>query len=249
MNTILEEVGPFGLFQKISLLIIGLVDGFIAMTFYVTIFNTSEPKLTCIDLVTSNKTNDICIAWNNFTLSKSYYDCKFDDDIYGKTIVTDWSLLCEKSYLVTLTQTIFLFGGISGFLSGFISDKYGRKIASLLFLGTFLISSITYNILVNDFVGLSIQHRLLVYNIFQFINGGLNLCIFNSIYALLIELTTCRYHTLFTNVTIYFYVLGEILIMGVYYFTKNWIISNMFITVYAFVFTVLFALFVPESPL
>ena len=54
------------------------------------------------------------MAWKN----QSVYTCKFDQEFYGTTIVNDWELLCEKSYLVALTQTLFLIGGVSGFISG-----------------------------------------------------------------------------------------------------------------------------------
>lgn len=253
MNNVLEEVGPFGLFQKISLTLIGCITCLLSMTFYVTIFNTAEPNLKCINfnnIKLNNETIDTCTAWNNHTNNlNSPFVCKFDDEYYGTTLVNDWQLVCDKSYLVALSQTLFLLGGVSGFISGFISDKYGRKKASLIFLVIFQVSVIVYNILITDLVGLSYSNRLIVYNAYQFINGALNVCVFSSIYVLLIELTTCDYHTLFSNINIYFYVIGEVIIMGVYFLSKNWRISNIFIACYSFVFIVLFAIFVPESPM
>ncbi len=252
MNNVINEVGPFGLFQKVSLILIGCITCLIAMAFYVTIFNSSEPALICnhlnlnqLNLTKTNQTIDTCLAWKN----TSHYVCRFDDEYYGTTIVNDWKLVCEKSHLITLGQTLFLVGGVSGFISGFVSDKYGRKRASVIFLLMYQIVLVLFSILTSDLVGLSSDNRLLVYNIVQFFTGALSICIFNSTYVLLIELTSLEYHQLFSNINIYFYVAGEIIIMGAYYLSKNWQITNLFLLTYSIVFFVLFWIFLPESPM
>ena len=134
-------------------------------------------------------------------------------------------------------------------LIGYVSDKYGRKRASIIFLALFQIVLFGFNILTSDLVGLSNSYRLLVYCVFQFLNGALNICIFNSTYVLLIELTSQEYHQLFSNINIYFYVIGEVIIMGAYYFSRNWLITNYFLTIYSLVFLILFWIFLPESPM
>ena len=57
MDNIIKEVGPFGLFQKISLTLIGCITSLVAMTFYITIFNTSDPALVC-NFLNQTKTNE-----------------------------------------------------------------------------------------------------------------------------------------------------------------------------------------------
>ena len=247
MNNVIKEVGPFGLFQKVSLILIGSVTCSIAMAFYVTIFNTSEPTLICkhLNQTNANETIDPCLAWKN----TSHFSCKHDQEFYGTTIVNDWKLVCEKSYLVTLSQTLFLVGGISGFISGFVSDKYGRKRASIIFLFMYQIVLVLFNVLTSDLIGLSSTNRLLVYNIVQFLTGALSICIFNSTYVLLIELTSEEYHQLFSNINVYFYVVGEVIIMSAYYLSRNWQITNYFLTIYSLVFLILFWIFLPESPM
>lgn len=254
MNKIIEEVGPYGLFQKLSLLSIGSITLLVSMMFYVTIFNTSEPALICKNLNNNEIINgsvNTCLAWSNYSLHKNRnYSCEFSTEQYGTSIVNDWKLVCEKSYLVGLTQTFYLMGGVCGFVSGHISDKYGRKKATVILLIMFQIVITIFNILSSDWLlGLSISTKLIIYNIFQFLNGGLSICIFNSSYVLLVELTTCNYHTLFSNINIYFYVIGEVVVMAFYYFSRNWMITNYFISIYSLIVIIIFSLFVPESPL
>ena len=58
---------------------------------------------------------------------KSNYTCRFDDKYYGHTIINEWELVCDKQYSAALSQSFYLCGFISSFVSGILSDKYGRK--------------------------------------------------------------------------------------------------------------------------
>lgn len=128
MESLIVEVGAFGRFQKFSLFLLGTIAMTVAMVFYVTIFNTAEPDLNCYyknkDAVNSSDTKlDTCFMWNNYSSSielseQTPFSCEFDNTYYENTIINDWELVCDKLHLAGLTQTIFLIGNISGFLSG-----------------------------------------------------------------------------------------------------------------------------------
>ncbi len=135
MDSLVEETGANGRFQKATLMFLSAIQSLASMTFYVTIFNVAEPELNCVsvsqnyyknntDSTTLNKTT--CDMWNNFTLTKelqqvNQFNCEFKTDYYEKTIINEWNLVCEKKSYAAATQTIFLIGNIAAFLSGIYS--------------------------------------------------------------------------------------------------------------------------------
>ncbi|XP_070427203.1 organic cation/carnitine transporter 2 isoform X1 [Equus przewalskii] len=53
---------------------------------------------------------------------------EFSQDIYLSTIVTEWNLVCEDDWKAPLTISLFFVGVLVGsFISGQLSDRFGRK--------------------------------------------------------------------------------------------------------------------------
>lgn len=72
---------------------------------------------------------------------------EWDTSILGKTIVSEWNLVCDRAYLNTLAEVLFLFGvAVGGVVSGMISDRFGRKktLISALVTQTLLAIAITF---------------------------------------------------------------------------------------------------------
>jgi MFS family permease len=263
MNSIIEEINPYGKYQKLLIILVGSMSMYTATCFYVTIFNTAQPDLVCRSLYENSSafketrriSNKTCSIWKNYTLSKArneslYYTCHFDEEYYSLTIVNEWNLLCERQHLTSLTQTVFLVGSISGFLSGIVSDKYGRKLATIVFLFISSLSFIVCQILMSDLIHLNISTnvRYIIYCLQQLINGITYVCLYSSSYVLNIELTNDNYHTLFTNINIYFFILGELYVLAVFYFSRSWHIANWSIAIFSLVLLIVTVFTLPESP-
>jgi hypothetical protein len=117
MDAQTEKDVPFGIRQKITVFVIGLASALSAMTIYSTIFTANHSDLICLPRLTTlnESTNELvsqvrlpesCKIWSNASQS-DLYDCSIDDKFYS-SLVNEWLFVCDKSYLVGLTQTVYL---------------------------------------------------------------------------------------------------------------------------------------------
>ncbi|RNA32765.1 organic cation transporter -like [Brachionus plicatilis] len=188
MDILLDSIKAFGRSQIIYLLIFGLLMITSALNFYASVFFAAEPLLVCRegDFIFTNITDaETCFLWQQYLANRinnisSALVCQFETNVYKLTIVSDYELVCDRKYLISLSQSFFFFGCLSGFFNGFLSDRYGRLV-----------------------------------------------------YILACELTLEKYHTIFTNIMISFYVIGEIVIMAAFYFMLS---------------SLIFWIVIPESP-
>lgn len=121
MDSLLEKVGGFGLFQKKILLMTSLYSTMVAYVTFMSVFNNARPKLECYNVADPNITldeADSCDAWEN--INQSVYQCQYNKTYYGESIVTEWDLICrpQKIFLAQLTKTLFMIGAMCSFFSG-----------------------------------------------------------------------------------------------------------------------------------
>ncbi|XP_041465548.1 solute carrier family 22 member 21-like [Lytechinus variegatus] len=76
--------------------------------------------------------NSSCLRFVNFTAGNTTEGCidgwVYDEDLYGKTIATEFDLVCNEKDKVDLSTSIFMGGVMVGSLMfGQLSDRFGRK--------------------------------------------------------------------------------------------------------------------------
>ena len=253
MDKIFESIGPFGIYQKMMLILCGIATIISAMTIYATVFTLAEPALIC-KLIWNNSIisdKNKCSIWQNITNSATkskLYECQYDTNYYNETLVSDWNLICDKKFYAGLLQTCYLTGTFSSLVVGYFSDRFGRRktiIISLILLSLMLTTAQLVNL---NIFKLEIMTRYYINGFGQFIIGATSNTIYSVCFILLLELTTAKYGNLFATLNLYLYVLGEFIILAVSYFLKNWNNINLFLTIFS-IFTLITSLiFIPESP-
>ena len=256
LDNTFKLIGSFHKFQKCMIVLLGSSSLFCAMILYSTIFTEATPKLIC-NYINSNYTNKTiqsdCDVWLNISKSKNndepiIYKCEYDQTYYGDTVTTDLNLICDREYLIKLSQTFFMVGCFSVLFSGYFGDKFGRFRFIMILLVSTLIVNAVGQLMQMKMVDLSIDARYYVYTLTQFLLGALSFSIYITGYVLLLELTSKDNHTIFSIINLYFYVLGEVVVVGIAYFVNNWRIFNWILVIYNFFLTIVAALFLVESP-
>jgi MFS family permease len=250
MHGILESVGAFGRYQKLALILTGLSSFISSGLVYSIIFVTADPRVLCTtQLQTANNSNPdseakTCELWPN----KSN-ECRFEDKYYGHTVVTDLELICDKKFYASISQTLLLFGQFSSAILGYLSDRFGRKWALLLSTRTTVIVLLICSLSNLNILNLSLSFKFIIFCITQYFNGILSAGLFSIIFIVSVEMTTEKYKTIATNANMFMYVVGELVVMIVYYFSRDWKVIYYFLAAYSVVISILAQLLLFESPL
>ncbi|XKL61760.1 hypothetical protein PGB90_001593 [Kerria lacca] len=177
--------------------------------------------------VTTNvETTSKCNSWE-FAASQT-----------GDTIVSEWSLVCDKEQLRHVAEMMFLLGvAFGGFFSGLVSDRFGRKKT--------LMASLFLQIILGILVALSPWFELFL--ILRAILGFVCVSIVFSGLILCMELVGGKWLTI-SGVSYMFPVpLSYIIIAGIAYVTHGWRSLQLAITLPSLLFLGLWWI-VPESP-
>ena len=82
----------------------------------------------------------------------------------------------------------------------------------------------------------------------QFLLGLTTYVMYFTSSCLLLEMTTGKYATIVSNINLYMYVAGELIVLLVAYLTRDWNTLNVVMSVYSCVLVIAVAVVLPESP-
>uniref|UniRef100_A0A8C5GX45 Solute carrier family 22 member 6 n=1 Tax=Gouania willdenowi TaxID=441366 RepID=A0A8C5GX45_GOUWI len=131
----------------------------------------------------------------------------------SSTIISDWHLVCDLRSLKQMGQTVYMGGVLVGaFVFGGLSDRYGRRIL-LLFSHLLMAVSGTCAAFAPSFS---------VFCLFRFGCGmalsGLGL----NTFSLIVEWIPTRVRTVVGTTTGYCYTVGQLILVGLAYFIRDW---------------------------
>lgn len=106
---------------------------FSALNGLVSSFYSPPVKFNCVINSTEATTpSDVFKkSWLNQCQGDDNTTCssfEFDTTEFASTAVSEWALVCDRSWLSSLTQSVYMFGIVfSALIFGHYSDKFGRK--------------------------------------------------------------------------------------------------------------------------
>ncbi|CAG5027905.1 unnamed protein product [Parnassius apollo] len=175
----------------------------------------------------------VCLAeYSNCT------DFDYDRSVFRETIISQWNLVCDREYLKSLTQTIFMFGILVGnMVFGHLSDRFGRRMPFLAAVFIQLVSGVATAFSVNWYMFTTLRFLLAV------ATGGTMV----SSFVLIMEIIGARYRE---TVGILYQIpfnLGHLTLPLFGYFLRDWSTFQLAISLPSVLFLSYYFI-LPESP-
>lgn len=131
----------------------------------------------------------------------------------SSTIISDWHLVCDLRSLKQMGQTVYMGGVLVGaFVFGCLSDRYGRRILLL----------ISYLLMAVSGTCAAFSTSFSLYCVFRFGCGmalsGLGL----NTFSLIVEWIPTRVRTMVGTLTGYCYTVGQLILVIIAYFVRDW---------------------------
>jgi OCT family organic cation transporter-like MFS transporter 4/5 len=180
---------------------------------------------------------------NNTSFKKKSCDqgWVYDKKKYGETLSTELSLFCDKFHLRALTQNVYTAGTAGSLLTGFLSDRWGRRKTIYLLVIILIIALNTMQLFLY-----SQDHKLLVFTICRFFQG-FAITFYSVSLVLLLELTGSSRRVLAANTLAYSFALGQIILAIVSWQLKDYKLTYWVLNIYVLPFVCIYIL-IPESP-
>ncbi|XP_058801883.1 organic cation transporter protein-like isoform X2 [Phymastichus coffea] len=121
-------MGYLGRWQILVCTAISLVKFPVAWHQLAIVFMAPKQAYNCTTPMYGNATADQCYVQVNGT-DVECTQWEYDRSVFPETIISQWNLVCSRSYYANLQQSILMFGVLLGSIFfGFLSDRFGRKL-------------------------------------------------------------------------------------------------------------------------
>ncbi|XP_066524659.1 solute carrier family 22 member 4-like [Hoplias malabaricus] len=254
-TSFLGEWGPFQLSIFILLSLSTVPNGYTGMAM---VFLADTPRYRC-------KTSHLNLTSANFSLTDDHKESScFQDQLlintttggsndtrvctdgwvysterYDSTVVTEWDLVCEDDWKVPFSLSIFFLGVLSGsFISGELSDRFGRKV---VLFGTMAVQTLSSLVQVA-----SVSWEM--FCVFFFFTGIGQISNYMAAFVLGCELLGRELRVVYSVLgTCVFYALGYALLPLCAYLVRSWRLLLAVLALPGLLYIPLWW-FIPESP-
>ncbi|CAI9720481.1 organic cation transporter protein [Octopus vulgaris] len=251
---IFEELRGFGPYQRRLFILVSLLEISAGLAMVLPIFTHAKMNWYCVSANYSEGTNTtVTPDWNNTQRENSNSSDKllslscnallqkeqcskiiFDSEF--TSIVSEWNLVCDQSYTITLINTLTMVGLLFGsLLTGPLSDYFGRK--KILYGSYFLL------LIFQIASGLTVSWQ--VYCGCRVLIGAFITCVMISNYILPMEFIVPKWRTVVGCVG--FWAIGICLTSLWAYLIRDWRILTISSACFGFPFLLTWW-FVAESP-
>ncbi|XP_013149716.1 PREDICTED: organic cation transporter protein-like isoform X1 [Papilio polytes] len=230
-DPITKAIGAIGKWQIWICFVIFLVKFPVAWHQMSIIFLAPPMNFTCAN--SDNDFGSTCLAeYKNCT------DFQYDRSVFHETIISQWNLVCNREWLKSLTQTIFMLGILVGnMLFGHLSDRFGRRMPFVAAVCLQLITGVTTAFSVDWYMFTILRFLLAV------ATGGTMV----SSFVLIMEIIGAKYRE---TVGILYQIpfnLGHLTLPLFGYFLRDWNTFQLAISLPSVLFLSYYFL-LPESP-
>ncbi|XP_055695061.1 organic cation transporter protein [Lutzomyia longipalpis] len=187
------------------------------------------------------------ISIENFTtilsdaLNETLTTCKsfdYDMELIGKTVISEWQLVCNRASMVSVVEMCFLAGAAVGSVcSGWISDQFGRR--------TTLMSFATVQCCIG--ILLAFASSLPTFMVLRFISGVTSMAVLVVSFVLVVELVSGKYRTIIGILNLLPLSIAYMIIAGIAYGARDWRTIQLIGTTPCFLLLLLW-FNIPESP-
>ncbi len=192
------------------------------------------------------KTYKSCTIRNSADLNATEVPCNswvYSKEYYERTIVTEWDLVCDNIKEKGIYKSVFFFGTMSIIIIGFLGDRFGRKRITYIFrvlnVTAFILMALSVNLITEK------QLSKVAMAVLRFFIGC-TINVYSISLVLALELVGPNYRLLANNFMYYFYIFGELVVLVIFYFVRDYRYFSIYIGLLSTIFLAYYW-YIPES--